>query len=292
MEEFKIAKRVSIITIIWNVLLGIIKILAGLIGHSSAMIADGFHTASDVITTIIVMIGVRISNKAADTEHPYGHEKFEPVFAKLVSLFLIFVGLGLGMTGIKKLLSGDFSEPGTIAIFAAILSIVVKEGMYWYTVKAADKIQSLSMKADAWHHRSDALSSIGTLIGISGAALSPKLRFLDPLAAVVVSILVIKVGVDLYMQSTKQLVDNAAPDEEIQKIREIACQVPGCLGINDLKTRVFGNRIYVDLEIFIDGSITVIEGHAIATAVHDAIETNLTNVKHCMVHMEPQTTHI
>lgn len=287
MDYYRIAKRVSIITILLNLILGVFKILAGIFGRSSAMIADGFHTASDVISTFMVIIGVKISNKAADSDHPYGHEKFEPIFGKLISIFLIFVGFTMGLEGFKALIAKDFAQPGYIAIIAALVSIVTKEGMYWYTLHAANQIKSVSMKADAWHHRSDALSSIATLIGISAAHFSPKLQFLDPLMAVVVSLLVIKVGVDLYLESMKQLVDNAASPEAIKAITELALSVPGVLGICDLKTRVFGNRVYVDLEIYVDAEITVLDGHTIAQNTHDLIEQQLPDVKHCMIHIEP-----
>lgn len=290
MDHYKIAKHVSLVTIVWNVLLSILKILAGVLGHSSAMIADGFHTVSDVISTFMVLIGVKIANKAADAEHPYGHEKFEPVFGKFISIFLAFVGLSMGINGINTLLDGNFTQPGIIAIIAAILSIIVKEGMYHYTIKSARKIKSVAMEADAWHHRSDALSSIATLIGISAAAFNEKLLFLDPLMAVVVSLLIIKIAIELYIKSMKQLVDNAAPSEVITQIKELTVQIEGVEGICDLKTRVFGNKIYVDLEIYVDPQISVLDGHTIATNVHDTLEREITDIKHCMIHVEPGHT--
>ena len=165
------------------------------------------------------------------------------------------------------------------------MSIVIKEGMYWYIIKIARKIKSLSMEADAWHHRSDAFSSLGTFIGILGARLG--LTALDPIAGVVVSILVIKVGVDLYIKSVKELVDESANDETEKQIRDITCKTQGVKGIKTLKTRVFGNRIYVDLEIFVNSLITVKEGHDISEKVHDNIEKEIDEIKHCMVHIEP-----
>lgn len=285
MKAYQEAKKVSLITIVVNLVLGVFKVIAGVVGNSTAMIADGMHTASDVVTTVMVIIGVKISSKDADDKHPYGHEKFEPVFGKLISLFLAFTGVMIGYEGIMALIQGEYSKPAPIALVAALLSIVVKEGMYWYTLHTAKKIKSVSMQADAWHHRTDAFSSVGTFIGILGASLGWS--FLDPLTAVIVSIFIVKVGIDLFMQSTNQLVDKAASQDVIHEIESLTNEVEGVVGIHDLKTRVSGNKIYADLEILVDKSINVEEGHKIATQVHDKIEKELEEVKHCMVHVEP-----
>lgn len=285
MNVYEEAKKVSIVTIILNIVLGVFKVIAGVLGHSTAMIADGMHTASDVVTTIMVIIGVKVSNKGADDKHPYGHERFEPVFGKLISLFLAFTGVMIGYEGIMALVKGEFTKPAPIALVAAVASIIVKEGMYWYTLRTAKKIKSVSMEADAWHHRTDAFSSIGTFIGILGASLG--WTFLDPLTAVIVSIFIIKVGIDLFMQATNQLVDEAAPESVIQKIEELTYSIQGVKGIHDLKTRIAGNKIYADLEILVEKEASVEEGHHIATRVHDLLEKDIEELKHCMVHVEP-----
>ena len=286
MENYKLGLKTSIVTIIINVVLSAIKIIAGVIGKSSAMLADGVHTLSDVLTTFVVLIGLKISSKEADEKHPYGHEKYEPVFAKLLSILLGATGLFIGYEGIQALKGGNIQTPGKIALVAAIISIISKEGMYWYTVKVARKIKSLSMEADAWHHRSDAFSSIGTFVGILGARMG--LKILDPIGAIIVSVFIIKVGVDLYIKSIKGLVDEAADNETIVKIKDLAFSVDGVKDIKNLKTRIFGNKIYVDIEILVDGSISVEKGHEIAEEVHDLIEGNIEEVKHCMVHVEPE----
>ena len=188
----------------------------------------------------------------------------------------------------KVLISGNIKTPGLIALVAALVSIVSKEAMYWYTVKTAKKIKSLSLEADAWHHRSDALSSIGTVVGILGARMGVKVW--DPIAGIVVSVFVVKVGVDLYLKATRELVDEAADDETIEKIKNLTSSVKGVEEIRDLKTRVFGNKIFVDIEIAVNGSISVKEGHDIAEEVHDIIENSVESVKHCMVHVEPTKT--
>ncbi len=284
-ENYKLGVKTSIITIIINVILSGVKIIAGVVGKSSAMLADGIHTLSDVLTTFVVLIGLKVSSKEADERHPYGHEKYEPVFAKLLSIFLAVTGLFIGYEGISTLRSGNIQTPGKIALVAAVISVITKEGMYWYTAKTAKKIKSLSMKADAWHHRSDALSSVGTFIGIFGARMG--LKILDPIAAIIVSVLIIKVGVDLYVQSIRGLVDESADDKTLLKIKDLTFSVKGVKDIKGFKTRIFGSRIYVDIEILVDGGITVKEGHDIAEKVHDLIEKNIDDVKHCMVHVEP-----
>lgn len=288
MDNYNLGVKVSFITIAINVILSAFKIIAGIMGKSNAMLADGVHTLSDVLTTIVVIFGLKVSSKEADKEHPYGHEKYEPIFAKLLSIMLFLTGLYIGYGSIKVLISGNIKTPGVIALVAAIVSIAVKEGMYWYTVKAAKKIKSLSLEADAWHHRSDAFSSVGTFAGILGARMG--LKILDPIAGVVVSIFVIKVGIELYIRATKELVDESADDETEGKIIDIAYSVAGVDSVKSLKTRIFGNKLYVDMEITVDGSINVEQGHNIAEEVHDRIEEKIKEVKHCMVHVEPTKT--
>lgn len=288
MENYKLGVKVSIITIIINIILAAIKIFSGILGKSNAMLADGVHTLSDVLTTFVVLLGLKVSSKEADENHPYGHEKYEPIFAKLLSVLLLLTGLYIGYGSLKILISGNIKTPGLIALIAALISIVIKECMYWFTIKTARKIKSLSLEADAWHHRSDSLSSIGTFIGILGARMGVKI--LDPIAGVVVSIFVVKVGVDLYLKATRELVDEAADEKTIEKIRSLTYSIKGVEEIRDLKTRVFGNRVYVDIDIAVNAFISVEEGHNIAEEVHDAIENGVESVKHCMIHVEPKKT--
>lgn len=285
MTNYELALKTSIVTIIINILLAIIKIIAGVIGNSSAMLADGVHTLSDVLTTIVVLMGLKISTKKPDKNHPYGHEKYELIFAKLLSVFLAGTGVFIGFNGIKVLVSGNIEIPGRIAIYAALLSIIGKEAMYQYTIRVAKKIRSFSMEADAWHHRSDALSSAGTLLGILGARLG--LAILDPIAGILVSGLIIKVGVDLYLKSIRGLVDESVDDKTLKKIKGIILSVKEVKKINNLKTRISGNKIYVDVDIKVDGKMTVVEGHDVAQEVHDLVEKGIEDVKHCMVHVEP-----
>lgn len=284
-ERMEVVNDVGMKTLIANVILSVVKIISGFVAQSSAMIADGFHTVSDVVSTVAVMVGVKFSEKEADEGHPYGHERIESVVTVLLSLMLSFTGVGIAVTGIKTIINQDFTTPGTLALVAAVLSILVKELMYRYTVIAAEKINSTALKADAWHHRSDAFSSIGTLFGIAGAMIGFKI--LDPLAGIVVSILIIKVGIEILMQGLNQLIDRAADNDTINTIKNTIINIKGVMGIDDIKTRLHGSKLYVDVEIAVDDEISVKEGHSIAETVHKKIENALPDVKHCMVHVNP-----
>lgn len=285
MEDYKLGTKVSVVTMILNIILAIFKLIAGIFGKSSAMIADAVHTVSDVFTTIVVIIGLKISSKGEDKEHPYGHERLEAVCAKIISVALLLVGAMIGYKSAVRLYTGDMTTPGKIALWAAAVSIVFKEAMYWYTIITARKIRSIAMEGDAWHHRSDALSSVGTFLGILGARFG--YTFMDPLAGIIVSILIIKVGVDLYIRAVKELIDASADKETLDKINNRVISIDGVKDIKNLKTRIFGNKIYVDIEICVDESLSVREGHDIAELVHCSVENEIDTVKHCMVHIEP-----
>lgn len=277
--------KASGITLAANMFLAIIKYVAGIVGNSSAMVADATHTMSDVGTTVAVMLALKISSKDADERHPYGHERYELIISKLLGMVLILSGAWIGYQAVMMIYNGVFTPPGKIALIAAAISIVIKEIMYRYTMKVAKDIGSLAMEADAWHHRSDAFSSIGTFVGILGARLG--FPVLDPIAGVVVSIMVVKVGIDIYSQSVKGLVDEAADLETRMKIKSIVLENPGVVSIKDMRTRKFANHVYVDLDIKVDGKISVTEGHNIALEVHDRVEKKMDSVKHVMVHVEP-----
>jgi len=285
-ERTKIGNKIGRVTIFWNIMLSFLKLLAGIIGKSNAMVADGIHSLSDIISTVAVMIGLHIAQKPEDEDHPYGHEKMEPVIAKILATILFITALGIGYEGIQKIKSGTYQTPGMIALYAAILSIIIKEWMYRYTIKGAKKLDSSALLADAWHHRSDVFSSVGTLIAIAGARLGYQI--LDPIASLIISLLIIKVSFEIYKQSINQLVDYAGDKNTIEQIRTDISTVNGVMRINNLKTRVHANKIYVDVAIAVDGNLSVIEGHQIARKVHDKIENNKGyKVKHCMVHVDP-----
>lgn len=284
-EREKAANKVAYTTLIVNIVLALIKFISGVLGHSHAMVADAVHTLSDVLSTVAVIIGIHISSKPADKSHPYGHEKIESVVAKMLAIFLFVTALGIGGNGIKSIIDGNYSSPTSIALIAAFVSILAKEWMYRYTIHVAKKINSAALTADAWHHRSDALSSIGTLVGVGGAMLG--FPVFDSIAAILVAIMIIKVSIDIYITGFNQLIDSSASDETILKISTVINEVEGVLRIDEIKTRMHGAFIYVDTEISVDGSLSVDKGHQIAENVHLSVETKIENVKHCMVHVNP-----
>ena len=288
-NEKQIAIRVSVVSIAVNVLLSLLKLAAGFIAHSGAMVSDAVHSASDVFSTFVVMIGVHMASKEADEEHPYGHERMECVAAIVLAAVLFATGLAIGYNGLDQLLGDGYKEikvPGILALAAAIISIAVKEWMYWYTVIAAKKINSGALKADAWHHRSDALSSVGALFGIAGARMGYP--FLDCAASVVICAFVIKAAYDIFKDAVDKMLDKACDKDTVKKLQKIILRQSGVLGISKLTTRIFGSKIYLDVEIEADGDIPLREAHDIAEQVHHAIEKSADDVKHCMVHVNPK----
>lgn len=288
-DEFqKVANKVSFVTIIGNMLLSVMKLIAGFIAHSNAMISDAIHSASDVFSTFVVIIGIKLASKKADKEHPYGHERLECVAAIVLSMVLFITGFGIGAAALKNITSGDYNNivvPGVLALVAAIVSIVGKEAMYWYTRYNAKRIDSSALMADAWHHRSDAFSSIGALIGIAGARLG--FPIMDSIASLIIFVFIIKAAYDIFKDAIDKMVDHACDDATVSKIRECVMKHEDVLGIDMLQTRIFGNKIYVDLEIETDGSYTLSKAHTIAETVHDDIEKSFPKVKHIMVHVNP-----
>ena len=288
-DEFqRVANRVSFVTIIGNILLSVMKLIAGFIAHSNAMISDAIHSASDVFSTFVVIIGIKLASKKADKEHPYGHERLECVAAIVLSMVLFITGFGIGAAALKNITSGDYNNivvPGILALVAAIVSIVSKEAMYWYTRYNAKRIDSSALMADAWHHRSDAFSSIGALIGIAGARLG--FPIMDSIASLIIFVFIIKAAYDIFKDAIDKMVDHACDDDTVNQIRECVMKHEDVLGIDMLQTRIFGNKIYVDLEIETDGSYTLSKAHTIAETVHDDIEKSFPKVKHIMVHVNP-----
>lgn len=287
--EFKrTANKVSLTTIVGNVLLSLLKFIAGIIAHSSAMISDAVHSASDVFSTIVVIIGIKLASKEPDKEHPYGHERMECVAAIVLSVVLFITGLGIGAGALKNIVNGNYNSlqvPGILALIAAIVSILVKEGMYWYTRYYARKIDSSALMADAWHHRSDAFSSIGALIGIGGARLGYPV--MDSIASLVIFVFIIKAAYDIFKEAIDKMVDHSCDEETERQIYECVMKNENVMGIDLLQTRIFGNKIYVDIEIQADASYTLKEAHDIAEEVHEDIEHNFPKVKHIMVHVNP-----
>lgn len=287
-ENEAIAMRVSARSMALNIVLTAFKLVAGIVAHSGAMISDAIHSASDVISTIIVMIGVKMAGKAPDRNHPYGHDRFECVASIVLSVMLGLTGAAIGIEGLRNIVGSSYlhlTVPGKLALAAAVLSIVTKEGMFWYTRINAKKIRSSALMADAWHHRSDALSSVGSFVGILGARLG--FPIMDPLASVIISFFILKAAFDIFLDAISKMTDHACSDPVVNALRKTILAVPGVEGIDVLRTRDFGSMIYVDVEIQAEGSLTLYKAHDIAQQVHDDIEQDFPNVKHCMVHVNP-----
>lgn len=287
-NEFeKTAIRVSLVSVVWNLILSVFKLIAGFVAHSGAMISDAVHSASDVFSSIIVMIGVRISGKASDKDHPYGHERMECVAAIVLATVLAGTGVGIGYAAVKTLLDGEYASeiPGMLALIAAVVSILVKEAMFWYTRYYAKKIVSSAVMADAWHHRSDALSSVGALIGIGGARLG--FPIMEPLASVVICIFIEKAAFDIFKDAIDKMVDKACDEQTEEALRNCALNTKGVERVDLLKTRIFGNKVYVEMEIGADENLSLKDSHAIAENVHDAIEQGWPKIKHILIHVNP-----
>ncbi len=284
----KVVYRVSMVSIIGNISLSLLKLLAGVFAHSNAMISDAVHSASDVFSTIVVIIGVKLASKKSDKEHPYGHERMECVAAIILSVILFFTGCMIGWSALQNILNGNYGAltiPGMLALMAAIVSIVTKEAMYWYTRIYAKKIDSGALMADAWHHRSDALSSIGALIGIAGARMG--FPIMDSIASFIIFLFIVKAAFDIFKDAIDKLVDHSCDEETERQIYDCVSGMDLVEKIDLLQTRMFGNKIYVDIEIALDGTYSLQEAHDIAKHVHDKIESEFPKVKHIMVHVNP-----
>ena len=282
------AMRVSAVSSAVNLMLTLIKLLAGIFARSGAMISDAVHSASDVFSTFIVIAGIRIAGKQPDREHPYGHERMECVAAVILAAVLAGTGIGIGSQGIRHILpegSAELAVPGASALAAAVISVIVKELMFRYTRRVAARLNSGALLADAWHHRSDALSSVGSFAGILGARMG--MPVLDPLASVIICVFIEKAAIDIFRDAMDKMVDKSCPEETLDEMKRVILETEGVLGIDELKTRLFGSKIYVEVEILMDAEKTLVEAHETAEQVHDAIEAQNPNVKHCMVHVNP-----
>ncbi|MDO4581590.1 MAG: cation diffusion facilitator family transporter [Bacillota bacterium] len=284
------AYRVSIKSMVINLLLFLLKGAAGLLAGSMSLLADAVHSLTDIFSTGLVMIGFRLSGKPADPEHPYGHEKIECVIALLLGLMLFGVGAAIGYQGALKLrdpaaVSGSLAAFEYLAMGAALISIITKEWMYRYTVKCAKQIQSPSLTADAWHHRSDALSSIGSLTGVTGIYLGYPV--VDVIACFIISLFIFKAAFDICADACRRMIDAAGDSSRIDAIKKVILDNPEVLSLDMMRTRVFGSKLYVDVEVTLDKSISFEQAHHIAHLIHDGVERDCAEVKHCMVHVNP-----
>ena len=285
--------KVTLVGSAANVLLTVFKFVAGIVGHSAAMTADAVHSLSDLLTDAVVLLFVRISSKPEDKDHDYGHGKYETLATTIVGLALAAVAMGLGWKAIEALLSwyggGTLEAPGMLALWAALLSIVLKEGTFRYSMREARKLNSQAVEANAWHHRSDALSSIGTAVGIGGAIfLGQRWTVLDPMASVIVGLFIIRVSYFLLRDGIGDLMEQSLPDEVEQEILQLAASVEGVVEPHELCTRRIGNHYAIELHILMDGNITLCEAHDKASEVEDLLRSHYGEETHIAVHVEPK----
>lgn len=287
-NEKAIIRNLSLVSILGNTVLSGFKIFAGITGNSSAMISDAIHSFSDVLTTLIAWIGVKVSRRDADNSHPYGHERMECVASLILGIVLMATGIGVGKVGLDNIFSGNYKTltiPSVIALVAAVVSIVGKEAMYWYTRYYAKLINSAAFLADAWHHRSDAFSSIGSLIGIAGAMLG--FPVMDSVASVVICIFIVKVAYDILKDALVKMLDTSCGEDYEENLKEQILSQEDVLGVDMLRSRMFGNKVYIDLEISVDGDKSLREAHEVAERVHENVEQQFSDVKHIMIHVNP-----
>ena len=293
MERNKEIYKVTLVGGIVNVILLLFKFVAGIMGHSAAMVADAVHSLSDFVTDVIVIIFVHISGKPKDKSHDYGHGKYETLAMTIIGAALLAVAVGIVYGGVTKIIDwvgGEQLEaPGMLALWAALLSIALKEGVYHYSMMKARELQSQAVEANAWHHRSDALSSIGTAIGIGGAIfLGQRWTVLDPVASVIVGLFIIKVAVFLLRDGIGDLMEQSLPDEVEAEILQLAGSIEGVCEPHDLCTRRIGNHYAIELHILMDGHITLCEAHDKASEVENLLRQHYGNETHISVHVEPK----
>ena len=293
MERNKEIYKVTMVGGVVNVILLLFKFVAGILGHSAAMVADAVHSLSDFVTDVIVIVFVHISGKPKDKSHDYGHGKYETLAMTIIGLALLAVAIGIVYSGLMKIIdwmSGhELQAPGMLALWAALLSVVLKEGVYRYSMREARKLQSQAVEANAWHHRSDALSSIGTAIGIGGAIfLGQRWTVLDPIASVVVGLFIIKVAIFLLRDGIGDLMEQSLPDEVETEILQLAASVDGVCEPHDLRTRRIGNHYAIELHILMDGDISLRQAHDKASEVEDLLRDHYGEDTHVAVHVEPK----
>lgn len=285
MERYKEGQKVLMLSILLNIGLTILKILVGIIGNSQAILADGIHTMTDAASSIGLILGLHMAAKPEDKDHPYGHEKAESISTFLLSIILIAVGLNLAYGAIMTLIKGTEAIPSIWAIYAAGISIVVKEIQFQISYKKGKQINSDALIADAWHHRSDALSSIGALFGVIGARIGYPIA--DPIAGGLVSVIVIKVGLEIFFKTYNELMDMSIEEEKLVNISNKIIEYNKVSQLREIKARKHGSVVYVDVIITVKPGITVCEGHKIAEDVENIIYGQIDNIKDIMVHVEP-----
>ncbi len=289
-KDYRAGAVCAAVSVAVNLFLTGLKLAAGILGNSSAMTVDAVHSASDVVSSVIVWLGMKMAAKPADRDHPWGHGKAEALAAKIVAILLIIAGLKLGYDALVSISERSFKEVKVIALWAAVISIVVKELNFHYAYRLGKRLDSLSLKADAWHHRSDAISS---LIALGGITLSiyggAKWHFMDHLAAALVAGIIIFVGVKFFQRAASDLMDKLIPEEQLRPIREAIEQTQGVRAVESLAARRSGLKVLVDVHVEVNPDITVYEGHEIARRVRQDLIAKCPDVQNALVHIEPDS---
>ena len=288
-EEKKLGQRASSLGFVANVFLAVSKLTVGIIAHSQALISDSINSIGDVLSTFVVFIGIKLSRKDADKDHQFGHERLDSIAAILLSMFFLATAGLIGYQGVTTIIKGiseDIAVPGTLAWVVALIAIAVKESLYWYTIVVAKKINSTALKAAAWDHQSDVISAAGAFIGILGARLF-GFALLAPILSLLICILIVITAIRIFKEGVDKLVDKSCDDETEAAISKSIESTEGVLRIDVLRTRLFGNRIYVDLEISVNAELSLEKAHEISETVHDQIEKEFPLVKHIMIHVNP-----
>lgn len=285
MDRYKEGKKISYITILGNIFLAVLKIIVGTLTGSSALIADGFHSVSDVASTLAVLIAIYVSSKPPDQEHQYGHGQAESIAAKILGILLLLTGLTLGYNIFRQIVNQNFNIPGIYGLWAAIASIIIKEVMFRYTYKVGKATDNQALIADAWHHRSDAISSVAAAAGILGANMGYPI--LDPIAGAIVAILIIRVGWNIIVDAIDTLMVKAPSEEESRELEKFVKQIDGVKGIQQLRAHYNGVDLYVDLRIIVDSQLTVEQGHDISVKVRTSLMDEFEKIREVIVHIHP-----
>lgn len=287
-KELSSGLVVTWVGLVLNVLLVAGKIMAGLAARSQALVADGIHSMSDLFTDIIVLIGLKFGRKGEDENHPFGHARIETIASMLVGATLFVVGLGIAYNAVTSIYDHRVAKPGLLAIVVAMVSIVLKEAMYWYTLSVGKKIKSLAVIGNAWHHRSDALSSVAVLLGVTAAYIDPSWHLADAYAALVVTFFICKVGFSMSWEALKQVVDTAPSKKVLDQLVEIASQIDGVLEVHDVRARYSGSQIFVEMHIVVNPNLSVRDGHRIAATAEARLINEVSDVSRVIVHVDPE----
>jgi cation diffusion facilitator family transporter len=282
-------KKVTLVGVLVNIFLILLKIVAGIFGSSQALIADAVHSFSDLFTDVVVLIGLKISNKPPDKTHHFGHARIETLASTIVGMALIITALYIGVNASLTIYHHTEYHPTTLALFGAGISIIFKEILYHYTIRTGRRIKSQLIVANAWHHRSDALSSVAVFIGVAGTMIKPSWHILDAYAALLVSFFVVKVGLEILRDALREFTDTAPQPDVIGKIKQCVLSVNGVVDTHDLRVRTSGGLYQMEIHIVVDGGLTVSEGHKIAKAVEGCLNEDVGNFDRIIIHVDPET---